>query len=694
MANRTFSAEIYQLQVADYEQLSGPNLVKNPNRKPFIRATRPKLSKPDGTDFYSIGNRFKELSTGCKTETDAKKIDPVLKASLETVTTHEIYNYFDKELGVVREVKDPFTDLIERARRAVVNLKLIKPKLQYWTWVNDYLLDDNHPTKSAMSFIAYRSLRKDNPNYKPKITTTVKRTETTEVFKGVRVDQDGIEHDIWEDNGSANYWDQLLENYDDAVRLIYNNQNEMGIISEDRSSAVIPFFFNYMPDIYELDVETGREYIQKYGRDSAIVLAYFAHDGDANEMYDLFEILDPTVETGNHRPEAQLLRNLTEYYERLRKEENPQNPLPRELQAIKELEAQTKLEAVDEPKPVRPRIAPNISGSPTLLECLFGDEEKGIAAYYNDEKWERRRERTRVGVVNHIKACTKIIGDLPVDQITHNHGYDIAKYFHNRINKKGNRTANKTIETHINDMGTFSKFIIQRIKRPNAITSWMDYNPFSDLDISAYGEKKRGYEALAEDQLYSLFARQMTDSHRLLFEILIKCGVRLDEAVLLNWEQLKIGSRDGEEHIRYFDLSTSIIKNDAFSNRNVVLPESLELPAKGEGAIFPEWQQYLDGDGKGSKEASRQLMEKYIKPIRYNEQDDRKVIHSLRHNLIGLMNDLNDPPAVEHHMDWITGHGMEGDRPESERKSSYGSDPSLKNKYVIVNRIQHPWCKV
>ena len=598
MVNRTFSAEIYQLQVADYEQLSSPNLVKKTNRNPFIRATRPKLTKPDGTDFYSIGNRFKELSTGCKTETDAKKIDPVLKASLETVTTHEIYNYFDKELGVVREVKDPFTDLIERARRALVNPKLIKPKLQYWTWLNDYLLDDNHPTKSAVEFFFYQTLRKDNPSYKPKITIPIQRTEAKEVFLGVNVDNEGMEHDIWETDGPATHWDYLTEDYGGAIRSIFSINLEMGFnISGDGSDHVIPFFYHHMPDIYEQDVGSGR--------DSAIVLAYFAHDGDSNEMYDLFEILDPTVEAGNHRPEAQLLRNLTEYYERLRKEENPQNPLPKDLQTIKELEAQAKLEAVDEPKPVRPRIAPNISGSPTLLECLFGDEEKGIAAYYNDEKWERRRERTRVGVVNHIKACTKIIGDLPVDQITHNHGYDIAKYFHNRINKKGNRTANKTIETHINDMGTFSKFIIQRIKRPNAIISWMAYNPFSDLDISVYGEKKRGYEALAEDQLYSLFAMEMTDSHRLLFEILIKCGVRLDEAVLLNWEQLKTGSRDGEEHICYFDLSTSIIKNDAFSNRNVVLPESLELPETGEGAIFPEWQQSCCGASYGLDNRSR-----------------------------------------------------------------------------------------
>jgi len=58
------------------------------------------------------------------------------------------------------------------------------------------------------------------------------------------------------------------------------------------------------------------------------------------------------------------------------------------------------------------------------------------------------------------------------------------------------------------------------------------------------------------------------------------------------------------------------------------------------------------------------------------------------------MENLTDPAAIEHHMDWIAGHGMEGGMTDSERKRSYGSDPELINKYNIVNRILHPWCEV
>ena len=54
-------------------------------------------------------------------EEDATKIDPVLKVSLEAITTRELYTYFDKKLGIVRKIRDRFADLIERLRRAVLD---------------------------------------------------------------------------------------------------------------------------------------------------------------------------------------------------------------------------------------------------------------------------------------------------------------------------------------------------------------------------------------------------------------------------------------------------------------------------------------------------------------------------------------------------------------------------------------------
>jgi len=680
MSERTFSAEIYQLQVADYKELCNPIIVPRGKRKPIVRAKRP-------PKLYSSSNRYKEMSTKCDSISDAQTLIPSLKVSAEVVTIHEIYNYFDEELGVKRVLRDPFSELIDRARKAILNPKLAKPKLQWWTWFNDFLVDDNETKYEAHNFFAYKQMREKNPDYKPKITTEIKRNKFTEVLKIHQVDDEAIED--WIRTSDYNNWDYIVEHYYSLLDQMGSLAKEMGISEGEKPE----WYHIYMPDIYEMGVNSGKEYFENYGRDSAIAMYFFAFDGDQDEMYNLYEVVDPDIKLGQQRPEAQLIRNLTNHFNAASKE--PENPLPRDLQQVKELEEQANLTAQDAIETPRPRIRPNHSGAPTILECVFGDEANGIPAYLNAPKWRTNRAKTKTDYTNILKKCTDIIGDVPIDQLTPLHGLDIAKHLDSRTNSNDKQTSQATIATYIGNMRSLCKFISQNIINPNTNASWLTYgNPFSDIDIQGYGAKKRPWEALEVDQLNSLFATQMPDSHRLIFEILLKTGMRLDEVILLEWEQLKKGSKEDEEHIRYFDLSDSLIKNDAFSRRNVVLPDSLKLPDRGTGIIFPEWQKYLNADGKGSKEASRQLMEKYIKPIRYSKEDDRKVVHSLRHNLIGLMENLNNPPAPEHHMDWITGHGMEGNRPDSERKRSYGSDPSLINKYVIVNRIQHPWCEV
>ena len=54
------------------------------------------------------------------------------------------------------------------------------------------------------------------------------------------------------------------------------------------------------------------------------------------------------------------------------------------------------------------------------------------------------------------------------------------------------------------------------------------------------------------------------------------------------------------------------------------------------------------------------------------------------------MLNLKPTPSSEV-MDWITGHGMEGNKTESERQKTYVIDPDVSVKYEIVNKIKHPW---
>ena len=212
-------------------------------------------------------------------------------------------------------------------------------------------------------------------------------------------------------------------------------------------------------------------------------------------------------------------------------------------------------------------------------------------------------------------------------------------------------------------------------------------NPLKGISLKEYGKEKRSWQPLTEEQLFQLFKRDMTAKDRLLLSILVTTGMRLDEAALLTRKQLK-QDRHG---IWYFDLSMgAIVKNDKFAAHNVAIPDCLEISSLEDGLLFDFPR---NADGKASSKASKELNQKYFHPIRVDATDDRKVVHSLRNNLSGFLLNLTDPAPSSEHMNWITGHGMQGGITESERQRTYGQDPDVKVKYEIVNRVQHPWLK-
>lgn len=316
----------------------------------------------------------------------------------------------------------------------------------------------------------------------------------------------------------------------------------------------------------------------------------------------------------------------------------------------------------------------NKTGAPKLSEF--------IDAYSRNQKWDKIRNKTKSDTFSLIPDCINIIGDLPVDQVYKQHASQIAKTLHE------DGMSNSRIKTYIGSIRGLLEHVIDNelntIKNPPE--PWITSNSFYGFKASAYGSTTRSFEALKEDQLHALFDLDMPENDRLLLSILITTGMRLDEVALLEWEQYKV-DRNG---LRYFDLSLgSIVKNDKFSARTVAIPDCLKLPEPSDGALFNFSK---DSDGKSSKAASRHLNEKYIQKIRYNEEDDRKVVHSLRHNLAGFMLNLDPTPSSEI-MDWITGHGMEGSKTQSERQSTYSQDPDVSVKYAVVNRIKHPWLK-
>ena len=389
-------------------------------------------------------------------------------------------------------------------------------------------------------------------------------------------------------------------------------------------------------------------------------------DGALNEI---FEHL--TLE------EARKVRTSMEVRRTLR-EDSP-NPYPLHLQQrVAEEEAAEasiveKREVNSSPVKVGAGKIVNKSGCPTITQLL--------PEYLQAKKWEKIRNKTKKYIPNYIIKCVEMINDLPIDQVQKFHAIQIAQHL------DAEDKAHATIKNYVHSLGGLLDWAsTASINHTTEIpVPWVGFNVLKGVDLTDYGKEKRSFEALKVDQLHKLFELDMSKNERLIFILLITTGMRLDEVALLRWDQFKID----ENGINYVDLSMNPVKNDRFSSRLVAIPDIVNLPPYGKGRLFDF---KLDSDGKSSKDASRYLNENYVHKVRNGPQDDRKVVHSLRHNLTGLMKNLRPTPHSEH-MDWITGHDMEGSKTESERKLTYNEDIDLTIKYDIVNRIEHPWLK-
>ena len=301
-----------------------------------------------------------------------------------------------------------------------------------------------------------------------------------------------------------------------------------------------------------------------------------------------------------------------------------------------------------------------------------------IEAYIGNRKWEKTTSKEKQTSLTRIKECLKIIEDPPLDSIIAQHGLQIAETLEIR------GLANSTIKGYVTSLSGLIEHI-RLYELDNSVLPhkpWLTSNPLSGLPLSHYGKKKRSFEALTVDQLHKLFSLEMDPKDRLCLELLITTGCRLDEIALLTWEQIKTDKKN----IRYIDLATDALVKNKNSERLVPIPDIINLPERSTGRLF---DYTIDGNGKASRTAGKVLLSKYVHKIRY-ENDDKKTVHSLRHNFVGFLDNLN-PPISENLKDWITGHSSTGVLNESERKRTYGSDPDLSLKYEAVNRIKHPW---
>lgn len=280
-----------------------------------------------------------------------------------------------------------------------------------------------------------------------------------------------------------------------------------------------------------------------------------------------------------------------------------------------------------------------------------------LAAYIAGRDWNRVKVRQQAEV--YIRRFVELVGDIRLADLTKHHAYRFAE-----ILARDKGYAKKTVATHLSYVTAMLKWCEKR--------GWMASQPFSGLDLKGYGAKSVGWKIFEKDMLMQLFALPLRDQERLLFSILITTGMRLDEAALLTWEEVK--QQDG---ITFFDLRDSIVKNDG-SQRMVPVPDSLVLPARGQGRLF---SYNIDKDGKAQNAASRVLM----REIRKVTDNPKIVVHSMRGTLKTLLRDAGVSKELQ---DFITGHS------QGDVAGRYGEGHSLSRRLEALNSVGHPWLKV
>ncbi|TQM93774.1 tyrosine-type recombinase/integrase [Roseinatronobacter monicus] len=266
-----------------------------------------------------------------------------------------------------------------------------------------------------------------------------------------------------------------------------------------------------------------------------------------------------------------------------------------------------------------------------------------------------------------VMACEKFVevcGDKPLQEYDKIHAIDLAK----AMDSEGK--GNKTIQNYYSYMRQAFEFAATQRGADGKVV--LATHPFHSVNLAEYGKKSRSYSPFTTEELHTLFSQKMLPQDRLILSILITTGMRLDEAALLTWEQIR--EHDG---ILCFDLTGQDVrvKNDG-SRRRVPVPIVIKDRFKDRktGRLFS----YRMHDGKAETAASKALM----KIVRKVASDKTKVVHSLRGNFKDLLRDKGVPKEIN---DYITGHH------QGDVAGQYGSGPSLRRRLDMIALIEHPW---
>ena len=309
---------------------------------------------------------------------------------------------------------------------------------------------------------------------------------------------------------------------------------------------------------------------------------------------------------------------------------------------------------------------------------LFEEDDAGmgdlrlndvIDEYIASKTWNR--EKTKATAIRHLKLASRLMDNPLLGSISTREALNVMKAIIAESKADGGRIIKlATLNDIKSNLSVFMRYCVRE--------EYSDSNPFIGLDITDLGadETVSSYVPFAKDELQRLFSLTMHQEDRLLLSILTVTGMRLDEAALLTWDQVK--EEDGIKYLSLLDADGhKVIVKTKGSLRKVPLPDALTLPQRATGRLF---SYTIDKDGKAQKEASKRLM----KHVRRITNMKTKTIHSLRGTFKDLLRDAGISKELN---DFITGHA------QGDVAGKYGDGFSLERRYEAINSVSHPWLK-
>lgn len=243
----------------------------------------------------------------------------------------------------------------------------------------------------------------------------------------------------------------------------------------------------------------------------------------------------------------------------------------------------------------------NVNGAKALAVCREwkAKEAQGSVAsgaVYLSVATEEYLATKPYGPVKTMRDCELSLsqfqdfaGDIALSEVT-------AILIHQYAEYMGQSKSKKTIAKKISYV---KRMFDQAVRK-----GWVPFNVFVGIVLDKkVGRAKASYIPFAHEEVAKLFSLTMPKHLRSLLSVLISTGMRLDEAALLNWEDVKDDKTQG---VVYFDLTNAIVKNSG-SMRRVPVHSALSWITPGKtGQMFPQFTR--DKDGKAQASASKALM--------------------------------------------------------------------------------------